>query len=189
MRKPLSDSTEIAARMECHLPKAFKIHKVVRCIYLPEHRMHWEFNFDAYDKTPRVPDANCLLYELYSRGKKHFGVAQRDFLEKGVQLWDGERYWNYTSSICHLDDKGVPVASNDLQPEGAVRSVSAYSLLMLEREKHDKKNLGKIKMTSLQSFDSFVTIPAVVFDPAVAKSTKGWVEGLTKYYTKNHKKL
>ena len=40
--------------METYLPKAFKMHKLVQCIYNQEHRMKWETNTEVYDKKARV---------------------------------------------------------------------------------------------------------------------------------------
>ena len=59
----------------------------------------------------------------------------------------------------------------------------------MTRETEEKKNIGKIKFVSVQSSDNRVSVPALIFEPAVAKSMKQWVEGLTKYYTKNHKQI
>ena len=136
----MRDSTgesECAFRCDCYLPKAFKVHKLVKVIYDPEHRMKWEANHGSmvvYDKKERVPNSNTLLYETYSKGKKMFGVAERDFYEKGVCLWDGERYFNYTSSICHPDNGGTPIPAKDRCPEGAVRALSTFSLVVISRE-------------------------------------------------------
>jgi hypothetical protein len=176
MRKPIPNKTEIGCRMECHLPKAFKLHKAVRCIYDDAHRLKWEQNMEVYEKKERVPDSNGLIYELYTLGKKLFGASARDFLEKGIMLWDGTRFWCYTSSICQLNEKGELIESNDRLPEGVVRSASIYSLTMMTRETEEKKNIGKIKFVSVQSSDNKVSVPAIIFDPAVAKSMKQWVE-------------
>ena len=67
--------------------------------------------------------------------------------------------------------------------------MSLFSLLLMERETKDKKHLGKIKLISIQGLDTFVNIPEMVLNPAVKASLKTWLEGLTKYYTKNHKNI
>ena len=89
MRKSVSNSTESAFRMDSFLPKAFKMHKVIECIFNTEHRSKWELQTVVYDRKPRVADANCLVYEVYSLGKGMMGFSARDFLEKGISLWDG----------------------------------------------------------------------------------------------------
>ena len=57
------------------------------------------------------------------------GVSPRDWFEKMVSLWDGNRYLNYSSSICN---DGIP--SEERLAEGAVRGTSVYSIFIMYRE-------------------------------------------------------
>ena len=134
MRKPIANSTETAFRIDTYLPKAFKMHKLVECIYSVKHRMKWEAATVVYDKVDRHPGCNELIYEYYTCGKNMFGVAARDFHDKGVCLMDGDKYWNYTSTIFHPDENGKLVKSLDRHDKNNVRAVSMCSLLLLERE-------------------------------------------------------
>lgn len=97
--------------------------------------MNWDHNTDLQFRVDRGDNAN--LYNCYTRGKKMMGIAARDFWEKGVKMWDGDRFYNYSSAICNRDENGAPVPSLDHLPEGVVRSYGAYSLFVMERETKD----------------------------------------------------
>ena len=108
MRKPLANSSESCFRAETHFPKAYKMQKLIKCVFDTKIRLQWETTTAVFFKN--YWDSKGLTSEKYTCGTSMLGVSPRDWLEKTFEFWDGERYINYSSSICQEDGNSNPLS-------------------------------------------------------------------------------
>jgi hypothetical protein len=74
------------------------------------------------------------------------------------------------------------------QAASTLRGHIQYTVTKIERECVDKKHMGKLKISTIASFE-VPKIPQVVVDSLSRKQIKEFIEGLKKFYTKNHNNL
>ena len=176
-------------RVDTYLPKAFKMDKVVRCIFDPALRKLWDRSLEKYQREELVPDTNSLLHFLLTEPERILNYNPINFVEKGFSFYHDDAFYHWSSSAYMPDERGKLEHSSRIPHAHNVnRGHVQYVVTIIERECVDKKHMGKLKISSIASFD-VPQIPQVVVDSISKKQIKEFVEGLKKFYTKNHKNL
>ena len=130
------DSKSPYMRFEIVFPKAFKIHKLMKVISPPE-LLKWEKNMKFSDKELVGETSN--IYFVHAGCKKNFGIAARDWYDKGIQFVHEGTIYKFVSSIADSEAK-QPVPDKD-----TVRATHHFSMIKIHRSPTD----GKIHYASI----------------------------------------
>ena len=89
-------------RFEIAFPKAFKIQKLMKVISPPE-LLKWEKNMKFSNKQ-LIGDTQNIFF-VHAGSKKNFGIAARDWYDKGIQFVHEGTIYKFVSTIADSEEK------------------------------------------------------------------------------------
>mmetsp|Transcript_1058 Transcript_1058/g.1960 ORF Transcript_1058/g.1960 Transcript_1058/m.1960 type:complete len:190 (+) Transcript_1058:851-1420(+) len=140
LKKGGSDQSEDQPfmRTESNFNKAFKMNKLLKVIYEPEHQKGWDKNLEVAEKQPFDGGSKTIAFS-YVKNKKQFTISSRDFYEKGFNFVHNGKFYRYSTSIDHSEDALKPL------PDGqTVRGFTFYNAAIMEREPKTGKILFQV---------------------------------------------
>lgn len=166
-------------RTESNFNKVMKMHKLLKVIYSPDHQKKWDKVLEDSQVQPLGESTRNIGYS-YTKNKKQFTIASRDFFEKGFNFYHDGKFYRYSTS--------VPDSENSLKPlvdKKTVRGTTNFNVGIMERD----PGSGKILFTMAAQCDFKIKVPSFMLTSFLPSAVKSWHENVSKYYNKNHKQI
>ena len=148
----------------------------MKCIYDPTECVQWDNNLEDAYNIP-IHEGKFSYTKSYSKNKKQFGIAARDFYDKGFLFIEKGVVYRYTCS--HNNHKELP------NSKGVIRGETLYNFARISRDPLDRT----IRLVCLTQCDFKLSVPGWAYTTFLPKAFKSWVSDVQTHYQKNAKNL
>mmetsp|Transcript_35609 Transcript_35609/g.54449 ORF Transcript_35609/g.54449 Transcript_35609/m.54449 type:complete len:254 (-) Transcript_35609:2-763(-) len=163
-------------RSDITFNKAYKMDKVIKCIWETDHQKKWDACLQEAEFSPLREGVRSYGF-TYCQNKKQFTIQSRDFYEKGFSFYHDGKFYRYS---CTVKDSQEQKPS----PADTIRGETLYNFACVYREQD-----GSLKMSVVTQCDFKIQVPSFMLTSFLPKATKNWFDNVCKYYMKNHKKM